>query len=67
MRRKSQIIYIMTPEDKLLKKIKEWRDACKDATEKAKEHDVYDLGFFLTNVFLDNIITEYEDEKFGEL
>lgn len=57
----------MTPEDKLLKKIKEWRDACKDATEKAQEHDIYDLGFFLTHVFLDNIIKDYENEKFGEL
>lgn len=57
----------MTPEEKLLNKVKEWRDACKDGHEQAKKNDVYDLGFHLSYQFLDMVIKEYEDEKFAEL
>lgn len=53
----------MTPEENLLKKLKEWRDDCKEAHEKTNE---YDLGFHLTYMFLDGVIKEYEENTIPE-
>ena len=50
----------MTPEENLVKEIKEWRDACKEAHEEGLKKDVYELGFHLTYLQLDKLIRDYE-------
>ena len=56
----------MTPEQKFLQAVKEWRDSCKEAHEEGLKKDVYDLGFHLTYKFLDKAIKDYENETIPE-
>ncbi len=57
----------MTPEENLVKELKDWRDACKEAHEEGLKKNVYELGFHLTYLQLDKLIKNYEEETIPEV
>lgn len=57
----------MTPEENLVKELKDWRDACKEAHEEGLKNNIYELGFHLTYLQLDKLIKNYEEETIPEV